>query len=346
MGISLLEADVSKYIEEIILFFEALRLDFLENVDFLPPVSLPSFAKISPKQISKDSLNFSEPGSSLLTNIQQDPQIDKILDLKYGDKQIDISEQDRIREANRLRLHKEESLNCAETRTFLIEKGFYVESGERERNFTMMQKNNFSQRRLSLINLVARVYILSTREFVTLKNPDIACMQFVECLHVLQKSLRFKLEADLSYFFLRSKTHQDLQIFEKVFRELPFGNPFSSSAGALIKTLLVQHCIYMQFKKSAREYSNDLRQRLDVEYIKSKNNLEFCFKESLKRCKDLFEEILQVQKKTKRNSKPKSNSSIKCSPILHDAFKLFIDFYEFIFKKQHRIVGSSRYTNS
>jgi hypothetical protein len=346
LGLALLEANVSKYMQEIILFFEALRLDFLENTNFLPPVSLSSFADVSTKQVSKESMNFSEPGSSLFINFELDPQIEEILHIKYQDKQADVSQQDKIRETNRSRLHKQESLNSAENRTFLIEKGFYIDSGERERNFTMMQKNNFSQRRLSLINLVARVFIFSTREYVSLKNPDIACMQFVECLHLVQKSLRYRLEADLSYLFLKSTARKDLKLYEQVFRDLPFGTQFSSSAGSLIKTLLIQHCIYMQFKKSAREYSNDLRQRLDVEYINSHYKLDFCFKESLKKCKDLFEEILQVQKKSKRMLKPKTNSLITRSMILNDAFKLFKEFYDFMFKKQHRVVGSSRYNNS
>jgi hypothetical protein len=345
---AMLEADTDQFHQEMILFFETLRLEFLDNVDFLPPIKLPSYVEfLSENNLSNNALQFGESslGPDPLQSFDADPEIQRILDLKYQNSEMQHSEKEKIQEVSRIRLHKQENQNKAETRTFIIESVLYVNSGERERNFIMMQKNIFSNRRLSLINLVARVYILSSQDFVSFDNLDITCMQFVQCLRLVQKSLRLKLEADLVYVFFKSKTSRDLQIFQKIFSSLPFQNSFSISAGTLMKELLVQYCIYTQFKKSARSYSQNLRKRLECSYIEEKYQLGFCLKESLVRCKDLFEAIIQVHKKAKKIPGDKGSQIFLHSSMLRDAFKFFKDFFDFIFKKQHRVVDNARFNN-
>ena len=101
---------------------------------------------------------------------------------------------------------------------------------------------------------------------------------------------------------------------------------------------MIQHNIFTQFKKSARGYSTDLKRRLSVEYIEETNNLKFSLKDSLKNCKELFESIIQVQKKSKKVLRNQAKSMKH--PVINEAYKLFLDFYEFIFKKKYRFVNN------
>lgn len=319
---ALLEVKVSGFVQQIILFFEALRLDILDQVTFPPPVSLPSFARVHPLQIFQEAPNPHQPGSAFVLKPEapEGPE---------SQGQWSVPARDRERLSSQLQLYNQESLNTAETRTFYTEMDFYIRSGERERNFVMMQKNNLSARKLLQINVIARVFILSLGDFVDLSAPDISCMQFVECLRLVQRGLRLRLEADLLYIFLRSKTRQNLEIYQNVFKKLPFALQFSSSAGSLIKTLLVQFCIYSQFKKSARVYSQKLRQRLDVDFIEGHFKLGFSFRDSLKLCADLFEQILTVYEKVRSSFE---STSFGCSNVLRPAFDLFKEFFNFVSK--------------
>lgn len=154
---------------------------------------------------------------------------------------------------------------------------------------------------------------------------DFECLQFTECLQNIQRPLHQKLSIDLLYLLHSGLRRQDLGLTDQVFRKLPFSGRRGAQFGSIIKILIAKYLIFKRIKNTPLSFKDELARELKIAHIDSWLQKTGMFQELVKGRLSLIRYIIAIANDKKALS--------LVYDVLCDVRDLLEEFFEFSTRK-------------
>lgn len=276
LGSMLFKIEQSKFEEEIIIFFELIKLGLVKG-DAYNPSNLENTDKLNIPDLNQTtSKSETELSESFLTIPENLSPIQK--DFFEGVKVFNKMLQGK----NSLTLYQVET-----TVDKIFESLFVVKKKLQQLNLPNYGSicgamDHHLSSRVQYIKILSKMTTLSNYDYINhAQLCDFEVYQFTEIVQYITLGLRHSLSSQLLYTFHFSSTSNSLDLLHRVYNRLPFSRYYAAECGALMKIIIVKMILYQFLDTNFGIKLKDLLEEISIKHIAASFNLEARFTQIL-----------------------------------------------------------------